>query len=57
MALMTSKKAELQRDTTGWAVAVTCNAADCNPYRYPKALVKTTDGGQTWQILQPQIIP
>jgi photosystem II stability/assembly factor-like uncharacterized protein len=44
-------------DQTGWAVVVTCDDADCNPYFYPKALAKTTDGGQTWQIIQPQIVP
>jgi photosystem II stability/assembly factor-like uncharacterized protein len=44
-------------DQTGWAVVSTCDYPGCNPYSYPNALAKTTDGGQTWQILQPQLMP
>lgn len=40
---------------TGWAVA--CIETYCgNPY-YPTTLAKTTDGGQTWQTLEPHITP
>ncbi len=44
-------------DQTGWAVVVTCEDVDCNPYFYPKVLVNTTDGGKTWLEIQPQVIP
>jgi photosystem II stability/assembly factor-like uncharacterized protein len=41
----------------GWALATTCEAAGCNPYFDPTALLHTADGGQTWQLLQPQLAP
>lgn len=34
-----------------WAVAVTCDDPDCNPYLYPKALAKTIDGGKPGRSL------
>ena len=44
-------------EQAGWALATTCDDSDCNPYFYPKALAKTTDGGTTWQLLEPQVLP
>jgi photosystem II stability/assembly factor-like uncharacterized protein len=41
---------------TGWAVACS-DAWYCYQDDAIHALVRTTDGGQTWQILQPQIAP
>lgn len=42
---------------SGWAVASACTHADCNPYQYANSLVKTTDGGQTWRVLQASVVP
>jgi photosystem II stability/assembly factor-like uncharacterized protein len=40
---------------TGWAVA--CTDAFCYQPKAKQALIMTTDGGKTWQILEPQIVP
>jgi photosystem II stability/assembly factor-like uncharacterized protein len=40
---------------TGWAVA--CTDAFCHQPKAKQALIMTTDGGETWQILEPQIGP
>ncbi len=42
---------------TGWAVASACADAECTPSHYVTALVRTTDGGITWQDLKAQIGP
>jgi photosystem II stability/assembly factor-like uncharacterized protein len=39
----------------GWAVA--CTDAFCYQPKANQALIKTTDGGNTWQVLEPQIRP
>jgi len=39
----------------GWAVA--CTAVQCYQPDAQRALVKTTDGGRTWQIIEPQFAP
>ena len=41
---------------TGWAVACS-DAWYCYQDDARHALVKTTDGGQTWQIIEPQLAP
>jgi photosystem II stability/assembly factor-like uncharacterized protein len=38
-------------------LATTCDEAGCNPYLYPPRLLRTTDGGQSWEFLQPQLRP
>ena len=40
---------------TGWAVA--CSEAYCYQTDAQRALIKTIDGGQTWQVLEPQLAP
>jgi len=40
---------------TGWAVA--CNDGYCYERDIEKELVMTTDGGLTWQALEPQLTP
>jgi len=40
---------------TGWAVA--CSDAYCYQTDAQRALIKTTDGGRTWQILEPRVTP
>jgi len=42
---------------TGWAVASTCTEFTCNRFGADTVLVKTTDGGRTWQALEPQLAP
>jgi len=42
---------------TGWAVASTCTEVTCSRSEASTALVKTTDGGLTWEVLEPQIVP
>ena len=42
---------------TGWAVASACSDERCDSYPYITQLVKTTDGGQTWQAIEPQLVP
>jgi photosystem II stability/assembly factor-like uncharacterized protein len=39
----------------GWAVASSCPEEFCYWYEYVTALVKTTDGGQTWRMIEPQL--
>ncbi|HLF37381.1 MAG TPA: hypothetical protein VI520_05550 [Anaerolineales bacterium] len=42
---------------TGWAVASACTEFYCDRFEDPSALVKTTDGGLTWQMLEPRLRP
>jgi photosystem II stability/assembly factor-like uncharacterized protein len=42
-------------DQTGWAVA--CTETRCHNFDAVYALVKTTDGGRTWQTLEPHLAP
>ena len=42
---------------TGWAVAWACPEDGCDHYPYSTELVKTTDGGQTWELIEPQLAP
>ena len=44
-------------DQTGWSVSSSCPEVFCYWYEYVTALVKTTDGGQTWQALEPRLVP
>jgi len=44
-------------DQFGWAVVGTCGKTGCSPHSSPDALERTTDGGKTWQTLQPQLMP
>jgi len=46
---------EFLDEDTGWAVA--CAGWSCYQYDAERALVKTTDGGQTWQALEPSLEP
>lgn len=39
----------------GWAVASSCPEENCYWYEYVTALVKTTDGGRTWEMIEPQL--
>jgi photosystem II stability/assembly factor-like uncharacterized protein len=41
----------------GWAVAASCPEGYCYWNEYVTALVKTTDGGRTWQLVDPQLVP
>jgi len=41
---------------TGWAVACS-DAWSCYQDDARHALVKTTDGGQSWQVLEPRLTP
>jgi len=41
----------------GWAVTSTCAEISCDRLEASTALVRTTDGGRTWEVLQPQIVP
>lgn len=42
---------------TGWAVATSCAHANCGRDEQVRALVKTVDGGRTWQLVQPALAP
>ena len=42
-------------DQIGWAVA--CDMVYCYQQDAERALVKTTDGGGTWQVLEPRLVP
>jgi photosystem II stability/assembly factor-like uncharacterized protein len=40
---------------TGWAVACTVTSCICSDAVF--AVVKTTDGGQSWEIIEPRLMP
>jgi photosystem II stability/assembly factor-like uncharacterized protein len=40
---------------TGWAVA--CTEGYCYQRDTQQALITTIDGGQTWQVIEPQLVP
>jgi photosystem II stability/assembly factor-like uncharacterized protein len=46
---------EFVDEDTGWAVA--CAEWHCYQYDAVRALVKTTDGGRSWQLIEPQLAP
>jgi len=39
----------------GWAVASSCPELRCYWYEYVTAVVKTIDGGRTWQLVEPRL--